>query len=80
MTYARFHKDVVIPVLGPVRLHWDFERGDVIVYHITSQDETVTWFLPDAWVWWTVTGAEQVLEWYITGDDIRDAYDWLSSE
>lgn len=77
MVYARFHKDVVIPVLGPVRLHWDFDQGDVIVYHITSQDESVQWFFPDLWKWWTVLGTEQVLEWYIDADDMKDALDWL---
>lgn len=73
MTYARFYRDQDIPVLGPVRLHWDFEQGDPWVYHITSQDEVIQWVLPTDWEWFTVLGFKVELSWYITGQDIRDA-------
>jgi hypothetical protein len=73
MVYARYHKDVTVPVLGPVRLHWDFEASDPLVYPITSQDEEIVWILPRDWYWWTPLGVEVFLEHYITGQDIRDA-------
>ena len=73
MIYARYHKDVDTPVLGAVRLHWDFEGRDPIVYYVTSQDEVIEWVFPTDWYWFTPLGVEVTLEHYIDANDINDA-------